>query len=156
MKLAKDAHAEVFVKAEYIFMFFILLGFLINMVWPIGSIPKFIRIAFGAIFVITSVNIIRLSWDLFEKAKVSTNPFKPTKSLITTGPHKYSRNPQYLSRILIQIGIGFIFGNIWIIILVIPAFVLVWRSVVIPEERYLEQRFGEKYLQYKALTRCWF
>jgi protein-S-isoprenylcysteine O-methyltransferase Ste14 len=155
MKLSKDAHAEVLVKAEYIFMFFILFGFLINMFWPLGSIPTFVRSALGIIFVGTSVNIIRLSWDLFEKAKTSTNPLKPTKLLITTGPHKYSRNPQYFSRILMQVGIGFVFGNIWIVILVIPAFVAVWYSVIIPEERYLEQKFGEKYLQYKASTRCW-
>jgi protein-S-isoprenylcysteine O-methyltransferase Ste14 len=121
-------------------------------VWPI---PKFIRIIFGLILVVVSASVMLPSWELFKKEKTPVNPYKQTRSLVITGPYKYSRNPQYLSRVLVQMAFGFLFGNIWIVIMVIPALILVWHGVIIPEERYLEQRFGKKYLQYKASTRCW-
>ena len=31
-----------------------------------------------------------------------------------------------------------------------------WRSRILPEERHLEARFGQEYLDYKARTRRWF
>jgi protein-S-isoprenylcysteine O-methyltransferase Ste14 len=155
VKLSRTIHAQVLMRAEWIFITAILTGFLINFFWPVWTIPKLIRIIFGLILVVISSSIMLPSWELFKKEKTPVNPYKQTKSLVTTGPYNYSRNPQYLSRVLVQMALGFFFGNIWIIIMVIPAISFVWYSVIIPEERYLEQRFGKKYLQYKTSVRCW-
>lgn len=71
-------------------------------------------------------------------------------------PYKRSRRPIYFGRILVQLGIGFLFGNIWIVGLVVPTVLTIWYGVIIPEEKYLEQRFWNKYIKYKDSARCWF
>jgi protein-S-isoprenylcysteine O-methyltransferase Ste14 len=34
--------------------------------------------------------------------------------------------------------------------------VAVYKLAIEPEERHLEERFGQAYLDYKERTRCWF
>ncbi len=156
VKLSRNIHAQILMRAEWFFIIAMLVGFLINIFWPILTTPKLIRIVFGLILFGVSAIIMLQSFDQFKKEKTPVNPYKQTKSLVVNGPYKYSRNPQYLSRALMQLAVGFFFGNIWIIVLVLPTIILVWYCVIIPEERYLEQRFGKKYGQYKISTRCWF
>lgn len=155
VKLPRTMNAKILVRAEWIFITAIFLGFIVNIFYPLWEIPKYVRFVLGSILLILSGCIMLPSWDLFKKNRTPVNPYKQTISLVTNGTYKYSRNPQYLSRAVIQVAFGILFGNIWIIIMVIPAMILVWCCVILPEERYLEQRFSNKYLQYKASTRCW-
>jgi protein-S-isoprenylcysteine O-methyltransferase Ste14 len=153
MKLVKEDHAQVITQAEYIFLMSLLLGFLINFFWPIHlPLPKIVHIPLGIVVVMTGVVIYLLSAQQFQKARTYSSPYKPAKSLITTGPYMRFRHPMYLGRLLQHIGMGVAFGNIWILILVIPALLIVWFGVIIPEECYLERRFGQKYLKYKNST----
>ncbi len=156
MKSLKENHAEVITQAEYIFIISIALGFVINFFLPLRGIPKIIHIPLGIIFLIAGIRILVLCVDRFQKAKTPVSPYKPVKSFIMKGPYKRSRHPMYFGRALLQMGIGFIFGNIWIVILLIPTLIVVWYGVMIPEEKYLEQRFGDKYSVYRKSVRCWF
>ena len=46
--------------------------------------------------------------------------------------------------------------NIWLVVMA-PVFALaILGLAILPEERHLEARFGEDYLDYKARTRRWF
>ncbi len=154
MKLAKEDHAQVITQAEYIFLVSLLLGFLINFFWPIYfPFPKVVHIPLGIVVVMTGVVIYLLSAQQFQKAHTYSSPYKPAKSLITQGSYKRFRHPMYLGRLLQHIGMGIIFGNAWILILVIPACILIWYGVIVPEELYLQRRFGEKYMKYKNSTR---
>ncbi len=153
MKFSQEDHAQVITQAEYVFLISLFLGFLINLFWPVHfPFPKFIHITLGIAVVMIGVLIYLLSAQQFQKARTYSSPYKPAKSLITMGPYKRFRHPMYLGRLLQHIGMGVIFGNIWILILVIPALIIVWFGVIIPEERYLERRFGQKYLKYKNST----
>tara|TARA_B100000745_G_C20120981_1_gene383805 strand:+ start:36 stop:527 length:492 start_codon:yes stop_codon:yes gene_type:complete len=150
-----ENHPKVITQAEYVFIISIVLGFIINFFLPLRGIPKIIHIPLGVVFIIAGIRVLALSIDRFQKAKTSVSPFKPVKSLVMKGPYKRSRHPMYFGRVLLQMGIGFIFGNIWIVVLVIPTILIIWYGVIIPEEKYLQQRFGNKYLTYKKSTRCW-
>jgi protein-S-isoprenylcysteine O-methyltransferase Ste14 len=58
--------------------------------------------------------------------------------------------------VLILLGLAELTHNIWFVILG-PVFALaVFRLAIVPEERHLEERFGQAYLDYKARTRRWF
>lgn len=61
----------------------------------------------------------------------------------------------YLQMILICVGISLALGNLWILLLTpIAVFVLI-KLVIEPEEKYLEDKFGETYLSYKNRVRRW-
>ena len=46
-------------------------------------------------------------------------------------------------------------NSLWAILLLPVALVAISRGVIEREERYLERKFGEKYIRYKARVRRW-
>ena len=82
-------------------------------------------------------------------------PGRPTSRLVTDGPFRYSRNPGYLGGALIYAGVASLTNALWVVLL-LPIMLLVMQHTVIErEEHYLEGKFGEEYLRYKARVRRW-
>jgi protein-S-isoprenylcysteine O-methyltransferase Ste14 len=74
---------------------------------------------------------------------------------VTGGPFRFTRNPLYLSMTLIYGGITAL-ANALPAALLLPVVLHVTRRGVIErEERYLEGKFGDEYLNYKARVRRW-
>ena len=84
---------------------------------------------------------------------VPTN--EPTSALVTTGIHRWSRNPIYLGLLLLYGGIGIAARSPWALILTLPLAITIRYGVVAREEAYLERRFGNAYRDYKARVRRW-
>jgi protein-S-isoprenylcysteine O-methyltransferase Ste14 len=61
----------------------------------------------------------------------------------------------YVGGSLVQLGIGIALGNAWIVVLVVPVVLLIHFGAILPEERYLERKFGDEYLSFKASVRRW-
>jgi protein-S-isoprenylcysteine O-methyltransferase Ste14 len=89
------------------------------------------------------------------RADTPTNPYKPVSHIVTEGPFRYSRNPAYLSMTMMYAGIAALRNALWAIVLLPVALLVIQRGVIEREERYLERKFGEEYLSYKARVRCW-
>lgn len=85
----------------------------------------------------------------------SENPWKPTFRLIEKGPFRITRNPMYLQMVLVCIGLAIALLNWWLLLLTPVAGWLLQHLAILPEERYLEAKFGEQYLAYKRRTRRW-
>jgi protein-S-isoprenylcysteine O-methyltransferase Ste14 len=93
--------------------------------------------------------------NAFRKAKTTVKPFEESTALVTGGVFRISRHPMYLGFVLALIGIGILLGSLapWV---VVPVFaVLMDRMFIQVEERMLQARFGEDWLQYKATVRRW-
>ncbi len=75
--------------------------------------------------------------------------------LLVRGPYQFTRNPMYLSGMAIWLGWVLFYGSVAVCV----GLVVVWGSViflvVLWEERELEARFGEAYLQYKNTVPRW-
>ena len=80
---------------------------------------------------------------------------KPVSSLVQHGPFCYSRNPGYLSLVMIYAGIAIRRNALWAILLMPLVLYVIQREVIEREERYLERTFGEEYLAYKRGVRRW-
>ena len=76
-------------------------------------------------------------------------------SLVTTGPYRITRNPGYLGLALLYAGIAALARAPWAYVTLVPALIVVDRAVIAREERYLQRRFGEDYLRYRARVRRW-
>ena len=71
------------------------------------------------------------------------------------GPYWFTRNPLYLAATLIYAGIAVRFNALWAALLLPLVLGVVQRGVIEREERYLERKFGEEYIRYKAQVRRW-
>jgi protein-S-isoprenylcysteine O-methyltransferase Ste14 len=81
---------------------------------------------------------------------------EPTPSyLLSRGPYAFSRHPMYLSELALLLGWSIYYGSISVLIALVAAGVF-FNFVHVPrEERTLEARFGEAYLEYKNEVPRW-
>lgn len=90
-------------------------------------------------------------------ARTTMNPLDPTKArnLVTGGVFRLSRNPMYLSLLLLLVAYAVRLDSpaVWLGPLVFIAYVT--RFQIHPEERALTAKFGETYLRYRMRTRRW-
>jgi protein-S-isoprenylcysteine O-methyltransferase Ste14 len=137
----------------------ILAGVGLQYVWPINigaAIPQLARYWIGGAIVAGAILLLG-GWSvlLMRRSGQSENPWKPTTQIIERGPYRFTRNPMYLQMVVVCIGVAVILGNVWILLL---AFVCGWALqilAILPEEEYLERKFGEQYLVYRKRVRRW-
>jgi protein-S-isoprenylcysteine O-methyltransferase Ste14 len=78
-----------------------------------------------------------------------------SNELITTGMFKYSRNPIFLFMDLYFTGIMLIYPNI-VFIIIAAGTIIGMHLQILREEKFLINKFGEKYIEYKKKTRRYF
>lgn len=82
-------------------------------------------------------------------------PNRGVSELVTDGPFRFRRNPIYIGDVMVLLGLAEMTKNIWLVLLV-PVFVaLVTWLAILPEERHLEERFGDAWRAYRDSTRRW-
>ena len=110
--------------------------------------------AIGGLFLLLAgLGFIASARIHFKRTGQSPVPWKPSPSLIVQGPYRYTRNPMYLGVTLVELGLGLAVNNLWISFFAVPALLTVHVIAVLPEERYLSQKFGESYTRYLAQVR---
>lgn len=91
----------------------------------------------------------------FSRAGTPVRSIRPTRALVTTGVHGWTRNPIYLGMFLVYGGIGVAARSPWTLLLALPLALTMRYGVVAREEAYLERRFGIAYQEYKGRVRRW-
>jgi protein-S-isoprenylcysteine O-methyltransferase Ste14 len=74
---------------------------------------------------------------------------------VRTGPYRFSRNPIYLSFILLVLGLSVWLNDLWLLVTLVPAVGFIAAVVIPREERFLERAFPDQYSSYKAVVRRW-
>lgn len=97
------------------------------------------------------------AWAVREMRRAGTtpNPTAAVTAFVTTGPFRLTRNPMYLGLLIFQVGAGCLLGNVWILLLTVPSFVLLDRLVIAGEERYLAALYGADFDVYCRRVRRW-
>ncbi|MDE2604377.1 MAG: isoprenylcysteine carboxylmethyltransferase family protein [Burkholderiales bacterium] len=93
----------------------------------------------------------------FSRAGTTVNPMKPqaTTVLVTHGVYRFSRNPMYVSLLLYLVGFALFLAN-WASPVGLALFIIYMnRFQIAPEERVLEERFGEEFDAYRRRVRRW-
>lgn len=91
----------------------------------------------------------------FSLAATPVPTCRPTRALVTTGIHGWTRNPIYLGMFLCYGGIGLGTRSPWMLVLTLPLAITIRYGVIAREEAYLERRFGDAYRNYQARVRRW-
>ena len=136
-----------------------LLGFVAglgcNWLWPWPIAPYEYVLPVGVLLVGVVVACVVTIMRAFRQHQTTPGPYKETTKIVDTGPFRFSRNPIYATVGMIQVSVGLLFNNMWILLMVIPALIVVHYVVVLGEEAHLESRFGDAYLDYKSRVRRW-
>ena len=137
----------------------ILVGVILQRLWPLVgplALPAPLRYWLGgAIVVASGFGLGAWAVILFRRSGQDENPWKPTPSIVERGPYRLTRNPMYLQMVLVCVGFSIALANLWILMLTPLCALLLQVLAIVPEEAYLERKFGQDYLDYKKRVRRW-
>ena len=130
-------------------------GLALHFVSPTRFLPTgWVQFAIGApIFIPAALLWVQAVGAL--RAKADSYFIKSTTAVVTQGPYRFSRNPMYLGDALVYIAIAVMVNALWVLVLTPLFLLLITVGVIVPEERYLERKFGEEYRGYKSEVRRW-
>lgn len=139
--------------------FFACLGFglLLEFFFPLHlvSLSLTLRAIICCSFTLISLYFAAGGFIALIKNKTPFDTAKSTAKIVISGPFRFSRNPLYLSLLLLLFGIAFSILSLWLFFTVPILFILFLFKAVKPEESYLSQKFGKEYLDYSAKVRRW-
>ena len=116
-------------------------------------IDRTLRIAVGVLIAVAGVALAAWARIGFLRTGQSVIPWTPTPELIFQGPYRFTRNPMYVGMTLLTIGLGVALNNLWMSLFALPALLVVHAIAVLPEERYLSEKFGDGYRTYLTRVR---
>jgi protein-S-isoprenylcysteine O-methyltransferase Ste14 len=92
---------------------------------------------------------------LFKRLGTEVKPFLPSRLVVMEGPFRRSRHPMYLGFMAMILGMAILAGTLAPLLLAGVMFWLFSVVFVIPEERHMEEQFGDDYRRYRAQVRRW-
>jgi len=99
----------------------------------------------GVVLIFVDVVLIYLAHREFARYGQPTDPGRPTGKLVTTGVFSVSRNPLYFGGVCLLMGIALACNLPWVLIFLMPSLVACHYILIVPEERYLDAKFGGEY-----------
>lgn len=151
MDAAAEDHPKIVAFPPLIWLIGAAVSVLVHfVVFSIRMLPQPFALILGIVCLMAGPSLAWPALLTMRAAGTSANPAKPSVLIVRNGPYRFTRNPMYLALCLIQTGIGFLLND-WITLLfVVPLALILHFGVILPEERYLEAKFGEVYRAYSA------
>jgi len=125
--------------------------------FPIWQIDLSFKLPLAIFFVVAAVALVVTAMLTFRRASTTVDPFRPEEAseLVVHGVFSYSRNPMYISLLLVLTGWTIWLGSPVNIILLIFFVTYITAYQIKPEERALSALFGEAYEDYRSKVRRW-
>jgi protein-S-isoprenylcysteine O-methyltransferase Ste14 len=80
---------------------------------------------------------------------------KESDSLFEHGPYRYLRSPTHFGLFIMTLGLALIINSLFSVIFTIIAYLISKLFFLRKEEKILEDKYGESYLEYKKKTKNW-
>ncbi len=154
----KSAHNRGWQIGEVVFGIPFLIGIGLNIVLPAALYPAAYQpagIAVGVALIIAGMMLISAARRELSRLGQPTDPGQPTTGLVTTGVYGFSRNPLYLAAVLLFAGLAVVLNNLWVLGATVIGVIVCHFLLIAPEERYLEEKFGEEFTQYRQHVNRW-
>jgi protein-S-isoprenylcysteine O-methyltransferase Ste14 len=132
-----------------------LIGWGLGKIWPIPfHWPAWAR-PLGVLLMVLPVCFAIWAVLTFRRHNTVVDPRGKVSTIVTTGPYRVSRNPMYVSLLVLCVGGILAFHLLWSAILLPAVFLALHYGVIVREERYLQAVFGEPYAAYCRQVRRW-
>ena len=151
----EDKGPGVAVSPPLLFFATLIVGLVLHFLYPLRYVSSLlVQLVIGLPVIIIGFGLIGWAARTLMKAGTDPRPHSPVKSIVVSGPFRFSRNPIYLSGGIILIGLAVAVDTLWLIILLPVGFALIFPQIR-REEDYLEAKFGDEYRRYKRRVRRW-
>ena len=154
-RFALNDSAEVKVLPPVVLATAVGLEFLVAIFAPMLIVPNAPAIVFGGAVVAVAVALVIQAARQLVREGTAFDARKSTTSIVTTGVYQFTRNPVYLSMMLLVVGIALILNSLWALLEVIPTGSALYLPAIRPEERYLERKFDGAYQSYRDAVPRW-
>ena len=98
--------------------------------------------------------MLNASSGLFNQ-KQTTFYLEEPSVFVMSGFYKISRNPMYLGALVLIMGLAILLGNLLSLLTPLLFFIFINYLCIPPEEKIMQQTFGQDYLDYKQSVRRW-
>lgn len=139
-----------------IFAAFLMLGLALHWISPIDISSRYllVRLAIGGHLLFVAGTIAFQTFWLMRKNNTPIDFNKPTTAIVTRGPFRFTRNPLYLSLLMLYAGIAILVNSLWFLPFLIGMLVL-FNGIAKREEEYLVETFRKDYIDYRKRVRRW-
>jgi protein-S-isoprenylcysteine O-methyltransferase Ste14 len=151
----EEDHPGVPIAPPLLFAIPILVAFALEWFFPTSFVQGAIRWTLGALILVTGIAVGGSGFITQKRAGTDPIPFNPSTCIVVHGAYRFSRNPMYVGFALLTLGLAFLIDSAWLLLVLPIALALTDRLIVVREERYLERKFGDEYLEYKRRVRRW-
>lgn len=141
-----------------IYLGFLLLGLVLEflVVRTQGlDMPAALRWTVVALFLLTGIAAIAAAVLRFRRAGTPAPPWQPATAFVAEGIYRFTRNPMYLGMTLIYCAIGVAADAPVVFWTLVPLAVTIHYGVVLREERYMGDKFGDAYIDYANRVPRW-
>ncbi len=134
----------------------LVIGLFLHRKLPLRFLPRrWNRFPVSGALIGSAILLLQNAFGQFHQAQTNANPQLPATTVVVEGPYRFTRNPIYLGFTFIYAGIAILVNSFWVIALLPSVLILMRVGVIDREERYLERKFGDQYLRYKANVGRW-
>ena len=126
-----------------------------HFVWTVTLLPTIPARVLGLTVFVASGLLAHLAHLAMKRVGTNVLPTRPTLALATDGPYRKTRNPLYIAAIGVALGIALWVNGLAPLLLLVPMVWVFHSGIVLPEERYLESKFGDEYKAYRTVVPRW-
>lgn len=123
--------------------------------WTVTLLPTVLARALGVTVFVSSGLLAHLAHLAMKRVGTNVLPTRPTLALAIDGPYCITRNPLYIAAIGVYLGLTLWVNGLAPLLLLVPMVWALHTGIVLPEERYLESKFGDEYRAYRAGVHRW-
>lgn len=130
---------------------------LVHHLFPMSFSPDFGYLwpGVGILLCVASLAIGISGVREFHRHNTPSNPFKPTRALVTSGIFRHTRNPMYLGFVLLACAVAVALNSVAFPATAVLLALFLQVLVIAEEERAMSESFGEAFQSYCRSTRRW-
>lgn len=148
--------ANVLIPPPIAWAIAVVVGLGLDWLQPLPFLPAALpRTWIGGGLLLLGFLLVLWAFRTMRRAGTRVEPYKPTTAIVERGPFGFSRNPIYSGMLLGLVGVAIACNTLWLLLMLLPFYLVIRFGVIAREEAYLARKFGAVYLGYKSRVRRW-
>jgi protein-S-isoprenylcysteine O-methyltransferase Ste14 len=132
-----------------------LLGLVLQVLLPLPMIARAYSPSLAGLLALAGILLLVGSLRRFWSAGTHARHTRPTTTVVTSGPYRFTRNPMYVGVLCLYLALACAIRQLWPVLLspMVVWLLSVW--VIRSEEVFLARQFGTEYEKYRTRVRRW-